>query len=166
MSYDFWNNPLVVSAFRRKYRRSGPSQTLILYPLTLLLIGMGIAYFAPEVRREWPRVGFIALLSVQTIVSGLAAAVGTAGSMKSEVSKQTLDFQRLSSLSPRQILLGKLFGESAMAFLLAISIFPLAFFCWISAGFGPELFVLAFVNLTAHISLSGSTGLVQPLEAR
>ena len=44
MRFDFWNNPLVVSAFRRKYRRGGPSQTLMLYPLTLLTIGMAFAY--------------------------------------------------------------------------------------------------------------------------
>src|SRR5438270_10620523 len=104
MSFDFWNNPLVVSAFRRKYRRSGPSQLLILYPLSLLVFGMAVPYFRPDIGREWPRVAFMLLMCLQTLVSGLAAAVGTSASMKSEVAKQTLDFQRLSSLSPRQIL--------------------------------------------------------------
>src|SRR5207253_4465278 len=123
MSYDFWNNPLVVSAFRRKYRRSGPSQALILWPLTLLVFGMGVPYFRPDISREWPRVAFQVLICLQTLVSGLMAAVSTSVSMKSEVARQTLDFQRITSLSPRQILLGKLCGESAMAFLLAISVF-------------------------------------------
>src|SRR5262249_15461616 len=118
------------------------------------------------VSREWPRAAFEILICLQTLVSGLAAAVGTAASMKSEVAKQTLDFQRITSISPRQILLGKLCGESAIAFFLIISVFPLAFICWLAVGFQFELLVLAFVNLTTHALLSGSLGLIQPLELR
>jgi hypothetical protein len=166
MPYDFWNNPLVVTAFRRKYRRGTPSQTLIFYPLTLILVGMGLAYWIPEFRKDWPRISFLLLMIIQSFISGLAASVATSASMKTEVAKQTLDFQRITSLSPRQILLGKLLGESAMAYFLIIAVLPLAFACWAFHGFAPELLVLAVVNLVAHTTLSGSAGLVQPLEVR
>jgi hypothetical protein len=166
MPYDFWNNPIVVSAFRSKYRRGSPSTALVFYPLTLLLIGVAVPYFLPDARQAWPKAAFYILVLIQFFVSGFTASIGTSGSMKSEIAKQTLDFQRITTLTSRQILLGKLLGESAMAFLLLISVLPLGCMCWLSGGFPVELLALAFLALATHTLLSGSFGLVQPVETR
>src|SRR5438309_10536572 len=125
MHFDFWNNPIVVSAFRVKYRRGGVFNVTTIYLLLLITAGVLFASYNDPVRfGPWPRNYLLALLGVQFAVSALVAGSTTAASIRTEVISQTLDFQRIATLSPSQILLGKLLGEPALAYLLAIATVP------------------------------------------
>ena len=54
MRWDFWNNPIVVSAFRVKYRRGGLFHVTTLYLILLVAGGtvMGVDTFTPL---DWAR---------------------------------------------------------------------------------------------------------------
>lgn len=172
MVFDIWNNPIVVSAFRVKYRRGGLFLSSISYLVLLAAGGIGMMYWAnaDEISGNpwpapWHEIYLILLLSIQLFLSGLIAATTTAVSMRAEVMNRTLDFQRIASISPRQILVGKLFGEAALAYLLPIAMFPLAFLCMLLRIPGLDLvtFVLLFVNLLTTIVMMGSFGLLHKL---
>lgn len=166
MKFDFWNNPLVVTSFRLRQRRSSAINSLVLYPMVLLLIGVAIPYFLPNFRKNWPQTAFASLMGIQLVISGLWAAGTTSASMRSEVLNQTLDFRRISCLTPRQILLGKLMGEPAMAFFWCISTFPLALLCWATGGVDLTLLLLNYLTLMTHTLMCGAAGLVVPLELK
>ncbi len=164
MQLDFWNNPIVVSAFRVKYRRGGFSTGLGAYLLVLAAAGVGLQYYQDKLRVPWHHIYYPLLMGVQFFVSGLIAATATASSVRSEVINRTLDFQRIAALSPRQIILGKLLGEPAMAYLLAIGTIPLALWCYLSGGVAFEVMVGMYVNLATTTLLCGAAGLICRLE--
>ncbi len=167
MHIDFWNNPIVVSAFRVKYRRGGLFNLTTIYLLILVAIGCLLARYSDSLKwGPWPRNYLVTVLGVQFVVSALLAGNATATSVRAEVINRTLDFQRIAALSPRQILLGKLLGEPALAYLLAIATVPLAAFCWTMgvAGVSFDVLVLMYVNLASTTFLFGTVGLVQRLE--
>ena len=166
MKLDFWNNPIVVSAFRVKYRRGGLSSKVVLYLLVLTTGGAVIEYYNAELGGRWQRIYYLSLMVVQFLVSVFAASISTAVSMRTEVVNRTLDFQRIAALSPRQILLGKLLGEPALAYLLAVATVPLAVWCWLFGGVTFEVMVLVYVTLATSTLLSGSFGLIIRLEPR
>lgn len=164
MKLDFWNNPIVVSSFRVRARKGNLMYWLVGYPVLLLLVGTAVPYFIPNVMKDWPRIAFYILMGLQFLLLGIMAGSATSASMKAEVAKQTLDFQRISSLSPRQILLGKLLAESATPFFLAVSTFPLGVMCYATGGPPLELLLLAYANLLFNVLLCGALGLVMQLE--
>src|SRR5438552_6007837 len=104
MRYDFWNNPIVVSAFRVKYRRGGLYNITVLYILLMATVGMVLHYYRSTFP-PFPRAYMLGLLGLQFFVSGLVAVATTAASFRNEVVNRTLDFQRIASLSPAQILM-------------------------------------------------------------
>jgi hypothetical protein len=167
MHIDFWNNPIVVSAFRVKYRRGGVFNITTLWVLLLVTGGALFARFAdPAVVGSWPRNYLLALLVIQFITSALLAGNATSDSIRTEVMNRTLDFQRITALSPAQIVLGKLLGEPALAYLLAIATVPLAAYCWTLGVAGVSLGVLflLYVNLASNTFLLGTLGMLQRLE--
>lgn len=167
MRFDFWNNPIVVSSFRVRYRRGGIFHMTTGYMLILFLAGAVINYYSPQFpTHPWQQIYFLGILGLQFIVSPILAAVSTAGSMKSEVVNRTLDFQRIAALSPRQILLGKLLGEPALAYLLAIATIPFAVCCWTLGvpGIGFFELILLYANLFTVTLMFGSLGLLNRLE--
>jgi hypothetical protein len=170
MKLDFWNNPIVVSAFRVKYRRGGLFNFTMVYLLVLVAGGMLLHYyndrFVGPFRAPFPRNYLLAILAVQFAVSYLFASSATSASLRAEVVNRTLDFQRIAALSPRQILLGKLLGEPALAYLLAIATIPLTAWCWMMgvAGVSLDVLVLLYVLLAASTFLMGTIGLLQRLD--
>jgi hypothetical protein len=166
MKLDFWNNPLVVSSFRVKYRRGGIFNMTAIYLMLLVAGGMVVYHYRLRLPVPWPQFYLIAMLGLQLVLSSLIAAGATTASLRSEVLNRTLDFQRLASISPQQILLGKLLGDPALAYLLAIATVPLAAFCCTMGVAGTPLAVLplVYLNLGTTIFLMSTLGLVQPLE--
>jgi hypothetical protein len=160
MHLDFWNNPIVVSAFRVRYRRGGFTSTLAPYLVTLAAIGVGLEYYQDKIHYPWARIYYPILMGLQFLLSGVMASTATATSMRSEVATRTLDFQRIATLSPRQILLGKLLGEPAIAYWMAISTFPLAGWCVLAGGVDLIVMLLMYVNLATTILLCGAAGLI------
>ena len=167
MRLDFWNNPIVVSAFRVKYRKGGIFHLTTFYMLLLVLGGAVINYYASTFpTHPWQQVYFLAIFGLQLIVSPFLAAAATATSLKAEVMNRTLDFQRIAALSPREILVGKLLGEAAPAYLLAIATIPFAVWCWALGVPGLSLLelVLLYVNLLTTTLMFGTYGLLNKLE--
>jgi hypothetical protein len=166
MQLDFWNNPLVVSAFRVQYRRGGLASLTIVYLLIWTAIGGVLEYYDQQLGPEWPRVYFIVLIAVQTVISGAMAMNATNSSMRTEVVKHTFDFQRITALSPAELLVGKLFGEPAQAYLLAVSTFPLGMWCWLrgAAGVSLDAVILAYLTLLTGTLMCGAVGLIHRLE--
>jgi hypothetical protein len=164
MSLDFWNNPIVVSAFRIQYRRGGMN-TPAYYVLLLAAGGAALHYYRHRIGGSWPHNYFLSLMGLQFFVSGLRAVTATSASIKAEVTNRTLDFQRIAALSPRQILLGKLFGEPAQAYLLAIASIPLAVFCYLWGGVSMDSLVFMYVQLATTTLMLGAMGLLNRLDA-
>jgi hypothetical protein len=166
MALDFWNNPIVVSAFRVRHRKGSLFRNTALYVLLLACIGAAMEYWKDRIPdpHGWVHAYFLTLITIQFLVSGLMAGSATAVSMRNEVINRTLDFQRIAALSPRQILVGKLFGEPAHAYLSAIASVPLAFFCWLLGGVSLDILLVLYLNLATTTLLFGVLGLNNRLE--
>ena len=124
----FWNNPIVVSAFRVKYRKSAPTLTATLWLLALAGLGVVMHHNLAGTTGvvPWYRLYFAVVIGVQAALAGVLALSSTHASITSEVGNRTLDFQRIASLSPFSILVGKLFGEPAIAYLLVFASIPIS----------------------------------------
>lgn len=174
---DFWHNPLVVSAFRVKHRRGGLFLALALY-VSFLGSACMIAWFAiPNMRNPvlasltdaqklyWI---FVGLHIFQMVVSAFFCMVMTASAMTMEVNDGTLEYQRLTKLSPKQILLGKLLGAPALVYMVTFASIPYTFGIW-SLGVTEISFftlLLLYVNLATTMLLSGALGLINPLRKK
>jgi hypothetical protein len=168
MRLDFWNNPIVVSALRVKYRRSLPFAGICLYILALLVGGSLLHQYHDRFSLSpytWTRLYFLGLVSVQFLLSAAVALSATAASMNAEVQNRTLDFQRIASISPAEILLGKLLGEPATAYFMAIATIPLAVACWLAGATTLAVVALVYVNIATTTLMFGSLGLINRLEA-
>jgi len=163
MSFDFWNNPLVVSALRLKYRRSSPGILASLWALGLLGVGALLYHSSHQGGFPFSKTYLLILLSIQFIVCGIVALISATNSMNAEVINRTLDFQRIVSLSPQAILVGKAIGEPAISYFLAAASLPFAALCW-GMGAASGLAVLLFyLNLATFIFLAASLGLIHSL---
>ena len=164
MALDFWNNPIVVSAFRLRYRR-GRAHLTALYVLALAAGGAVLNYYQDRIHpARWQHVYFVALISLQMAVSALRAVTATSASMKAEITQRTLDFQRIAAMSPGQILVGKLLGEPAQAYILAMSTIPLGVLCWLWGGVEFDALVLVYVQLFTTTIMFGALGLLHRIE--
>lgn len=163
MRFDFWNNPLVVTAMRLRYRRSSPGVWAVLWLLALLGVGAILHYASQQNGFRFPAAYLIAIVGIQTGLSAVMAVITVGSSMNAEVINRTLDFQRIVTLSPRAILLGKMIGEPAMSYLLIVASTPLAVLCWgLGAASGGVIFWL-YVNIVTSTLMWASMGLINSL---
>jgi hypothetical protein len=163
---DFWNNPIVVSAFRSKGRKQFPLAT---YILVLVGIGAVLEYFSRVADRPWmtpwTQIHLVVVVAVTAGASFLFAMVATQSSIASEVSNKTLDFQRIAGMSPAQVVVGKIFGEPALAYLMIPASFPVALFGVLrSETLTIGSLLVAYLGLATFAVLGGATGLLHPLE--
>jgi hypothetical protein len=160
---DFWNNPIVVSAMRLKYRKSSPGILAALWAMGLLAIGVVLHYVA--LREPFPvaKTFLLIIFCVHFVLCGVIAMFSTSSSMNAEVVNRTLDFQRIVSLSPQAILVGKMIGEPTITYFLAMASVPFAVLCWAAGGgsFGEILFL--YINLASFILMAASLGLIHSL---
>jgi hypothetical protein len=164
MRLDFWNNPIVVSAFRVKYRNRGLFNRTAVYLLLLVVIGAGFQYKKDSLGPQWPRYYYLTLMGITLLAAGGIATTATSTSIKNEVVSRTLDFQRIAALSPRQILLGKMLGEPAQAYFCIIATIPLALFCLSIGGVTLDLMLIVYLNLITTTVLFSALGLGNRLE--
>src|SRR5947209_19658695 len=97
MKLDFWNNPIIVSAFRVRYRRGGFTSGLAPYLIGLAALGAGLEYYQDKLSVPWTRIYYPLLMGFPFLMSGVMASASTAGSMRSEVINRTFDFQRIAT---------------------------------------------------------------------
>ena len=165
MRLDYWNHPLVTSAFRVRFRGSGPSIMAATYFLGLVIAGgMLHHYLAENVQYSWIRVYFICLIATETIAAGLFAMMGTHQSMHAEVTNRTLDYQRIAAIPPRDILIGKLVGEPVQGYLMALAGLPLLIWCCGMGAVPPAVLAMLLVQIVTTAILLGAIGLVHPLD--
>lgn len=163
MNFDFWNNPLVVSALRLKYRRSSPGILASLWALGLLGVGALLYHTAAQGQFPFSKTYLLVILAIQFILCGVFALIAVSNSMNAEVINRTLDFQRIVSLSPQAILVGKMIGEPAVSYFLAISSLPFAAICWGMGAASGLVVLLFYVNLMTFILMAASLGLIHSL---
>ncbi len=163
MQYDFWNNPLVVSAMRLKYRRSSPGITTCLYLLVLLTIGSVLHHYQAAYNMPPGRAFLLVMLGLQFLVSGGIALFTVASSIHAEVANHTLDFQRIVSLRPYEILLGKMIGEPAISYFLAIATLPFAVLCWLEGSVSVVTMAWFYANLATFTLLCAAFGTIHTL---
>ena len=107
------------------------------------------------------------VLGFQILLSFVPGAAATSQSLRSEVNNRTLDFQRMATLSPLQIFLGKLLGEPLGAFFSILPTIPIAVYvCLILGVEGMDLLtlLLVYANILTTTVMSAALGLMQPLE--
>lgn len=171
MTFDFWNNPIVVSTMRVRFRRSSPAVFGSMYFLALLGLGFLLFYASPSSAYpasnsldRWVHVYLVTVLSIQSFLSAAIAVSSTRRSINEEVLNQTLDFQRIVSLSPRQILVGKLIGEPAIAYVLVMTSVPVAVWCVILGGGPPVSLPFVYCMQFTTILMFGSLGMLHSLQ--
>ena len=176
MRLDFWNNPLVITAFRVKNRRGGLFIGLTLYMCLLAVACVAAWYLIPmHQARAAPQVSdaaklhliFCGLFAGQTILSAAVALGMTASAMNVEVTNNTLDYQRLTRLSPAEVLWGKLLGPPTTAYLMAISSVPFTFGLWALGATAISLgsLLLLYLQMASTVLLGGALGLLKPLQS-
>lgn len=169
-----WNNPLVATSFQIRNRRGGLFMSLTLYTMLLAMGSIAWLYYVKvylptQTGKVLPfdplMAYFITLYAIQLGLSLLIASTRTAASIKAEVVNKTLDFQRIAALSPWDIMLGKLFGEAALAFLLIMATLPFAFICLVMGmpGLSLTTLFLLYLNLFTTTLMFGSFGLQNTL---
>src|SRR5262245_52448020 len=148
MNLDYWNHPLIVKAMRVKYRGGRLFTLATSYLLVLVAGGLILYHYRGSLgAREWARMYFIGMVGLQFAISSMMAIAATSSSMQTEVVSRTLDVQRIATISPRQILVGKAIGEPAGSYLLAIATIPLAILCCTLGGISLLEAALLYVTL-------------------
>ncbi len=158
----FWNNPLVVSALRMKFRRGMPVAMTCTYVLLLITVGAAMYRWRVDMAGngfQWDQIFLATLAGVQFFLAAVLAMGATKTSMQAEVNNRTMDFQRIASVSPWRILLGKLLGEGAYAFLSTIATIPLAVWLVLNGTITPAAAIALYVCLISISLLAGSVGL-------
>ena len=164
MHVDFWNNPLVVSTFRVKYRRSSPAMLISAYLLALVGLAGIIEYYRAQLSIA-PGLMFLGvMLSIQFYLSAIIAIITVSSSMNSEVANRTFDYQRIVSLSPREILVGKMIGEPTLAYFMLLATIPLAMFCYAYGSTTAWVIFWFYVNLISFTLMCASLGLLHTLK--
>src|SRR5207302_5381408 len=140
-------NPLVVTAFRLKARRVSPLMIICLY--VCALIGLGALFQAQSMQplSSWIRTYFVTIMGIQFLISALSTFGTTHASLHAEVVNRTLDFQRIATLSPAQIALGKLLGEPSTGYFLALATIPVTLWCSMMGAVSLPVLLLLYVQL-------------------
>jgi hypothetical protein len=160
-----WNNPIVATALQVRFRRGGLFTTTVLYVFVLAAAGMAWDYYCQTYPGSAPQnpllAYFVALISFQCMLNTITAGSRVTNAMKTEVLNKTLDFQRIAALSPLEILLGKVFGEPVMAYLLTFASIPIAVGCMVLQvrGVSPLVLLLLYVQIFTLTLMIASTSL-------
>jgi len=164
-----WNNPLVGTAFMLRARRGNLLINVTLYIIVLVMGYVAWQYYLslnPPIRDNPNNIFLRILFGVQCFLSGIVMLGQAGSSLKNEVMNKTLDFQRIASTGPWEILLGKLFGVPVMAYLLALSAIPVAVFTLATGINGISIFdlLLIWLQLLTFLFLLGSCAIQNTLQ--
>ncbi len=165
MRLDYWNHPLIVKAIRVKYRGGKLFMLATSYLMLLLVGGMVLFHYRAAMSlKDWAQVYFVIMVSVQFVISSIIAISSTSSSMQAEVSSRTMDFQRIATVSPLQILLGKAIGEPASSYMLAMATVPIAVFCSMLGEVSVLEVAMIYVTLATTTLMMASLGLQHSLD--
>lgn len=165
-----WNNPIVGTAFMLRARRGNILTSLSLYIIVLVMAMVGWQYYLSfnQHLKLNPAQSFLRFLfGAQCFFSGIVMMGQAGGAIKNEVMNKTLDFQRIASTSPWDILLGKLLGAPVMAYLLAMAAIPIAVFTLLDGVTGISIvdLFLMWVQMMTFLFLLGTCVIQNTLQA-
>jgi ABC-type transport system involved in multi-copper enzyme maturation permease subunit len=161
-----YENPVAVKEMRSRMRGGRGFAVIGTYVgvlgvgfcMTMATIGAA-RYYAPS--RDLSDIGrgtFATLGILQMALVCLLSPALTSGSVTVEREQLTLDLLRLTRLSSRTILVGKLASSLSYLLLLVLSSLPLASICFLFGGVSPTEMALAYgLTLSAGV-LMGSVG--------
>ena len=99
------------------------------------------------------------LLMFQTGVLTLWSLISCAQAVSGEREAKTWDFQRITRLSPAEMLVGKLLGEPILAYFAVGCSLPLAMIAGIAGGFATQRIASAYIFMLANSLFLGLVGL-------
>lgn len=157
-------NPLVIKALRVQCRGGGLIISLTGYLLLLLIAGGWIARDQNGLNPQWAKICFISMMGLQFIISAGASVLAVATSMEKEVTTRTMDFQRITPLSPIRILLGKILGEPLVAHFLAVGTLPFSIIFFLFGGVSFSVIIFMYLTLATTSFMVGALSVEHSLE--
>lgn len=154
---------MVVTALRLKFRRTSPG--LICAGLVVLL-GLAVAILnhnADRLPLPYGRMLLLVIVGGLFLLCGLISLTTVSSSLNSEVANRTLEFQKIVSLPPRQILLGKIIGEPTLSYFLILSTIPFAIFGWFLGGATAAVIALLYLNLLTFCFMMAAVATIHTL---
>lgn len=167
MKLDFWNNPLVVHAFESPRGRRRVVRTIVQTPVLLVALYWVVQYLTGLAGGAvTPRQALVALLGFEFVAGSIGSLAATASALRNDVRQGTLESLRLTTLTPRELLLGKMLAEPAVGYLAVLSSLPVAALLGVAAGVPLWLVLVAYLNIGTAMIAGGAFGLFQALQAR
>ena len=164
----FLDNPFLVKALRAR-REGGRVYILPLLFAALGILGMGTA---AEIARRYGELytnlgyymqTFDALYLTVLMGAALLIAITAASqSIVQEIVSGTLEFQRLTTLTVRQIVLGKAIGEPVTAYLVVFAAFPILVISTLLGGYALRYKLFAVLLTFTTIFVMACMGTIVP----
>ncbi|GAB4548189.1 MAG: ABC transporter permease [Anaerolineales bacterium] len=163
-----WQNPILLKELKGRMRGK-QSVVLIMIYLGLLIFFIaivfaflqadGFSFDSPDVLPDAGKALFFTVVGSELLLIALIAPALTSGAISSERERQTFDLLRVSLLSPRDLLRGKLFSALAYVFLLAFIAIPLQSIAFMLGGVGLTEFFISLVLMIVSAFLFSTLGL-------
>lgn len=160
-------NPVLRSELRGRMRGRRAMIMLTIY-LSITGIVMLLLYLAVsssmgmedmEAGRTIGKAVFITVMTTALVQVCLIIPTLTAGSIAGEKERQTYDLLLISTLSPAEIVLGKMAAQLAFAMLMIMAVLPMAGLAFIFGGVSGVELLVALVGLCATALLYASEGM-------
>jgi hypothetical protein len=181
----FWRNPEFIRHVRAELRPARAITVAVVVLFLCALIGLGCwagqqevvdnalrnaqqyggawTTYAEKVQQESARQTWLLLsrwlLGLQAALLSLWSLFACAQSVSGERDRKTWDFQRTTSLTPAELLVGKLLGEPILVYFGALCTLPVAFFSGLAGGLSFGSLLSAYVSLLVTALFLGLGGL-------
>lgn len=164
---NLFSNPVMINELRGRMRGRRSMIMLTVYLsitgiVTLLLylaVTSSMGTLELEAGRIIGKAIFITVITTALIQVCLITPTLTAGSIAGEKERQTYDLLLITTLSPWEIVLGKMMAQLAFAMLMIMAVLPLAGLAFIFGGVSGIELVIAMVGLSVTALLYAAEGL-------
>jgi hypothetical protein len=182
---NLWRNPEFVRHVRAELR---PARAVMVAMVVLFLSGLiGLACWSErramleaaergarefderwtpyldKMRQDFPRqvwlLAYKWLMGLQAGILTLWSLLACAQSVSGERDRKTWDFQRTTSLTPGELLVGKLYGEPILAYFGTLCVLPFCIWAGVAGGFGLAGVLSVYVTVFAAAAFLGLCGL-------
>jgi len=163
-----WQNPILRKELngRMRAKQGVILVTVYLGLMTLLIVLVfmflqsdGLSFDAPNMLPLIGKALFFTTVGAEILLIAFIAPGLTSGAISSERERQTFDLLRVSLLSPRDLLRGKLFSSLSYIFLLVFTALPLQSVAFVLGGVGLVELGVSLALLVASAFLFAALGL-------
>jgi hypothetical protein len=130
-----------------------------LYMIVASAVQTQSGIFSPQEASMLGQMTFMTVVMVQLGLVALVSPALTSGSITIEREQLTLDLLRLTRLTSREILVGKLVSSLSYLGILIAASLPVASLCFLLGGVSPEQVVAAYAVTLSTALLFGALGL-------